>query len=193
MDLNKTISIKNRGAASVTYSVPDSNIRRSFTPNEIKRNVPIKELEMLAQTPGGLYIIKNYLLVSEEDVLDYLGIDIEPEYSYGEVEVKKLLLEGSLDQLADCLEFAPEGVLGLIKKISVEIELNDVRKRNLIKESKLAFDISAALAHIDFDKAKNDNTTKTGRRSAPINAIADTKKSGRRAAAVEVPTYNVVE
>ena len=63
-----------------------------------------------------------------------------------EKEVKNLLEHGTLDALLDCLDFAPIGVLDLVKKIAVEIELNDIRKRNAI-HNKLGFNIDVAIAN----------------------------------------------
>ena len=59
----------------------------------------------------------NYLIIDDKSALDFLNIQPEPEYFYTDVEIKKLLLEGSLDQLEDCLTFAPNGVIDLISSV----------------------------------------------------------------------------
>ena len=61
-------------------------------------------------------------------------------------EIIDLIKTGSLDAWLDCLDFAPEGVLQIIKDAAVELPLNDVQKRDAIKE-KLGFDVSAAIAN----------------------------------------------
>ena len=76
--------------------------------------------------------------------VEELNLHVEPEYEMGEEEIKNLLLNGSLDSLLDCLDFAPTGVLDLIKKLSVDLPLNDSEKRDVIKH-KLGFDIGKAL------------------------------------------------
>ena len=47
----------------------------------------------------------------------------------------------SLDQLLDCLDYAPEGVISLVKNMAVDMKLNDVSKRDAIKD-KTGFDVS---------------------------------------------------
>ena len=47
--------------------------------------------------------------------------NVEPEYFYTEKEVKELLTNGSLEQLEDTLNFAPEGVIELIKTMPVKM------------------------------------------------------------------------
>lgn len=54
------------------------------------------------------------------------------------------MAQGSLDEFLDCLDFAPEGVLDLIKNLSVELPLNDVAKREAIF-NKLGFNVDNAI------------------------------------------------
>ena len=35
-------------------------------------------------------------------------------------EIKELLTKGTLDQLKDCLDFAPEGVIELLKRLQLK-------------------------------------------------------------------------
>ena len=75
-------------------------------------------------------------MIDDNETLDSLNMgNQEPEYFYTEADVKKLLLEGTLDQLEDALNFAPEGVLKLIQDIAVAIEVPDTRKRKMISEN----------------------------------------------------------
>jgi len=59
---------------------------------------------------------------------------------------------GSLDEFLDCLDFAPDVVKDMIKDISVTLPLNDVAKRDAIKE-KLNFDVARA---IEIKNTKTD-------------------------------------
>ena len=61
-----------------------------------------------------------------------------------EDNVRDLILKGSLDQFLDCLDFAPEGVLEMIKKLAIELPMNDVEKREALKK-KTGFDVDAAI------------------------------------------------
>ena len=117
--LNKTVNVLNRGTAEVGYTLHDSGVRRNWMPNEIKKNMTVRELEQLTYIPGGLKLLQKYLVINDPDVCEYLGLETEPEYFYTEADVRTLLTTGTLDQLLDCLDFAPEGVIDLIKKLSI--------------------------------------------------------------------------
>ena len=69
---------------------------------------------------------------------------VEPEYDYTPTDIKNLLLNGSLDELLDCLDFAPEGVIEIVKDLAVELPLNDVAKREAIL-NKTGFNVTNAI------------------------------------------------
>ena len=72
----------------------------------------MEELKQLQYVSGGDYLLKHCLLINDEDALEVLNMrNLEPEYFYTEDIIKKLLEEGTLDQLEDCLNFAPDGVV----------------------------------------------------------------------------------
>lgn len=124
------VKVTNRNSGTTTYLLANGQ-RRTFAVNESK-NIDIEELKEVSALPGGEYLLKNYLIIDDKSALDFLNIQPEPEYFYTDVEIKKLLLEGSLDQLEDCLTFAPNGVIDLIKKIAIDLKLPDTRKRDMI-------------------------------------------------------------
>ena len=102
-----------------------------FSIGETKQ-ISIDEFKEFSQIDGGEYMLRNYLIVDDISAFDFLNIDPEPEYYYTEKEIKVLLEQGTLDQLEDALNFAPQGVIDLIKDISIKIELPDTRKRKMI-------------------------------------------------------------
>jgi len=63
-----------------------------------------------------------------------------------ESDVVELLKNGSVDQFLDCLDYAPAGVIELIKKFAVELPLDDYKKRQALK-AKTGFDVDAAVAN----------------------------------------------
>ena len=138
-------NVKNRSGSVVTYTIPEDNIRRRFTPGETKR-ISYEELLHLSYQPGGRELMAAFLQIQSEGVPKSLGIRTEPEYYMSEQEVVELIKHGSLDQFLDCLDFAPEGVLELLKKFSVEIPLTDFDKRQALK-TKTGFDVDAAIAN----------------------------------------------
>jgi hypothetical protein len=71
----------------------------------------------------------NFLQIADENVTNDLNIKTENEYYMSEEQIIELLREGSLDAFLDCLDYAPVGVMDLVKKYSVSLPLNDVEKR----------------------------------------------------------------
>jgi hypothetical protein len=143
MNNTKIYEVTNRSGSNVFYTIDEDNISRHFTPGEVKK-IPYEELEKLSYQIGGKSLINNYLLIKNTEALNQLDLEIEPEYNMDANAVKKLLLEGSLDALLDALDFAPGGVIELIKDIAVALPLNDMSKRKAIQD-KTNFNVSAAI------------------------------------------------
>lgn len=143
LDKDTLISVRNRDNGTVGYSVPDLQVHRSFTKNE-KKMIPMEELRKLIYTPGGSKIIKHYLVIENEEAAKELLGQVEPEYFYSRKDITNLLQYGSYESLVDCLNFAPVGVIDLVKEIAVKVQLNDVRKRQLIFE-KTGFNVDKAI------------------------------------------------
>ncbi len=187
--LNKNIVIKvtNRANSVVGYTIPDlGNLYRKFQPNETKE-ISVEELRKLSYVPGGKYIINNCLLIqNEEMVKELLGV-VEPEYTYSEEDIKNLLLNGSLDALLDCLDFAPKGVIDLVKKLAVDLEINDISKRNAIY-TKTGFNVTSAI-DINRETSENVNEIKSQGRRVPIE---DKESEGGNSRRTNPPKYKKV-
>lgn len=173
---NTKVKVMNRGLGTVGYKIPDLNLRREFDSKE-EKEITMEELRKLAFIPGGISLLQNNLVIKNEDAAKEILPNVEPEYFYTEEDVKNLLINGSLDALLDCLDFAPEGTLELIKKVAVNIELNDVQKRQVIQNT-LGFNITNAIENSRNDEevqpeikerrvAAKSVTTSTGRRTTP--------------------------
>ena len=184
------IKVKNRYSGTVGYTIPElGNLHRSFSKGETKE-ITMDELRKLSYISGGKVLLQNYLIVQNQDALkELLSDDVEPEYYYGEEEIKKLLLTGSNDQLLDCLEFAPEGVIGLVKDLAVSLKINDISKRNIILE-KTGFNVTNAIAINEETIEGEGEETKSSRRSAPVTVEKSDEAPKRRVAAPQ--QYNVV-
>ena len=184
------IKVKNRDSGTVGYTIPElGNLHRSFSKGETKE-IPMDELRKLSYISGGKILLQNYLIVQNQDALkELLSDDVEPEYYYGEEEVKKLLLTGSNDQLLDCLEFAPEGVIGLVKDLAVSLKINDISKRNIILE-KTGFNVTNAITINEETIEGEGEEAKSSRRSAPVTVEKSDETPKRRVAAPQ--QYNVV-
>ena len=185
---NMTVKVTNRDNGSVGYTIPDLNLHRTFQPKESKE-ITAEELRKLSYLPGGDVIIRDYLIIhnSPELLKELLG-EVEPEYYYSEEDVKTLLLSGSLEQLQDCLDFAPNGVIDLIKSLAVSLKIDNLSKRKAIQE-KTGFNVTRAIEiNEESEEEETSKETTQGRRAAPITTKSDEAPQRRSAP----PKYNVV-
>jgi hypothetical protein len=182
------LKVTNRNNGHTGYEVPDMNIYRHFSPNETKE-VTMEEMRKLSYVAGGRELIASCLVINNQEAVRELLSEVEPEYFYTEKEVEQLLKVGSLDQLLDCLDYAPDGVIGLVKSMAVDMKLNDVSKRDAIK-NKTGFDVSKAI-EIKIESEKADEVTETSsRRAAPIATKSENEEGAARR--TTAPRYNVV-
>ncbi len=190
LEKNTLVKVTNRSNGSVGYSVPDlGNLKRRFESGETKE-VTMEELRKLSYSIGGKVILNEYLIIhNAEAVAEILG-EVEPEYFYSKDDVKNLLINGSLDELKDCLDFAPEGTVDLVKKVAVETELNDIQKRVAIKES-TGFDITSAIA-VNKETSEEKQAETKVRRTATVTKTAEPTSTGRRATAPTTSKYKIV-
>lgn len=138
------IKVTNRFNGSIGYTIRDlNNLSRVFAPEETKE-ITMEELRKLSWETGGRTLINDYLIIQDEDALQEILGNPEPEYYYTEEDVKDLLENQSLDALKDCLDFAPRGTIDLVKKVAVELPLNDVAKRKAILEM-TGFNVTSAI------------------------------------------------
>ena len=183
IDEKKIVRVTNRDNGHVGYRIPDmNNLVRDFSANETK-NITVEELKKLAYISGGPTLIRDYLVIEDPEVVEEILGDVEPEYYYNEEDVKKLLLNGSLDELKDCIEFAPKGTVDLVKQLAVELPLNDITKRKAILDM-TGFNVDAAIMINEETKDEMENTQKVRRVNEPVKE--EVKSTGRRTAAPTV-------
>ena len=163
MQKNTIIKVLNRDNGQTIYSIPEMNgLRRVYEAGETKE-VTFEELQKLTYIPGGMALLKNNLMIQNKMAVKELLGEVEPEYLYTESEIKTLMLSGSLDEFLDCLDFAPGGVLQLIKTLAVEMPLNDVRKRQAIFE-KTGFNVDNAIKIKQQSEEPQGNVSTTPQR-----------------------------
>ena len=184
MESSKILKVKNRSASLAVYSIPEINIRREFAPGETK-NITYGELEKLSYQPGGRAIMQNFLQIIDPEATGDLGINREPEYDLSEQQIVDLMTKGSLDAFLDCLDFAPVGVIDLIKKFSVSLPLNDINKRDALKK-KTGFDVTVALANMQKEKEDMETPAVENKER---RVKTESAPEGRRT----TPKYNVVQ
>lgn len=183
-------NVKNRSSSVVIYRIPESNLRREFAPGETKK-IPFGELEKLTYQQGGKEILENFLQIIDETATTELAVNREPEYDMSEADIKELLLNGSLDAFLDALDFAPIGVVDLIKTMSVQLPLTDLNKRRALRD-KTGFDVDKALIHIEEEKAEEEAPkAPTTQRRVQKTTVAD--KPATTTARRTTTTYKKVE
>jgi hypothetical protein len=99
----------------------------------------------------------NFLQIIDEDVIDNLNIHTEAEYFMSEEQIIDLIKNGSYEAFLDCLDYAPVGVMDLLKKYAVSLPMNDIQKRQALKE-KTGFDVSKAISMNEAEKAEDNGS-----------------------------------
>lgn len=185
------VVVRNRNNGSTGYTLPDNNIRRSFAPGEEKK-IPFAELRSLQYVSGGDYILRNLLIINDKEALDALSMKVEPEYFYTEKEIRDLLLNKSMDEFLDFLDFASQGAIEIAKDIAVKEQVPDTRKREALSK-KTGFNIDNAIQinkimDADEEDEKNAEAQTKERRVKPKEENVEAPQ--RRTA---TPQYNVVK
>lgn len=183
------IKVKNRFDGTSSYTIPDERIQRTFASGEVK-DITMKELRSLSYQPGGKELMAEYLCIMNADAAQELIGRVEPEYNYTEEDVKRIMLTGSIDEFLDMLDFAPAGVIDIVKTMAVQCELNDVRKREAIYD-KTGFNVTRALENLRLEKeaAEAEGTTEQSSSGRRVQVKKETPKTESTPAR---RVYNVV-
>lgn len=178
---NKMYKVKNRSASMAVYSIPELGIRREFAPGEEKK-ISYNELEKLSYLSGGRQLMTHFLQITDEEVTTNLNIHTENEYYMSEEQIIDLIKYGSIDAFLDCLDYAPIGIIDLIKRYAVDIPMNDANKREALKK-KTGFDVDSALKNKEAEKtdetqeAKPEVKATTGRRTTTNYKVVTPKET----------------
>lgn len=184
------IKVRNRDNGTVGYTIPDlGNLHRNFQSGEVKK-VTMEELRKLSYIPGGEAILRDYLVIEDnnEAIAELLG-EVELEYTYTEEDVEKLLKYGSLEEFLDCLDFAPQGVIELVKHLAVKFEVNDIAKRQAILE-KTGFNVTNAIMINHETEKVGEEPVKTRRATTTVKDKQVTTTGATRRT---TPKYNVTK
>lgn len=176
---NRKVMVKNRSTSVVVLTVPNRHIRVELQPGQVLSTLTFSDLEEFSYQPGGDAILREYLQLAEIETKQ-LGLgEPQPEYFYSEADIQKLLKEGSLDEFLDCLDFAPEGVIDLIKRFSVSLPLTDTRKLESLKE-KTGFDAAAAIENVKKEQAEVGGATEETPTRRVVKADSNPSQPTRR-------------
>lgn len=190
-DMNKMVAVKNRSAGLVVYKIPEHNIRREFNMGETKQ-IPYQELVWLSYQPGGRNLMQNMLQIGEIEVTQSLNVRTEPEYFMSEADVVTLLQSGSLDEFLDALDFAPEGVIQLIKDLSVSLPLYDMQKREAILKA-TGFNVTAAIENAKPEEGEEKVEAQAATRRVQKTSVTQDAPARRTEAKYKVVAPATVE
>ncbi len=176
MDGNTKVPVKSRTEGSVAYKLDSMRVSRSWPKTGSVLQISLDELKELMVQPGGEYILRNLVIIENEEArLDILGGDVQPEYNYTEKEIQYLLYEAEDNALLDCLDYAPIGVLELIKQYSLEKLPNTTAKTKAVNQ-RLGIDLNKIAELIsEKDEGNAEKNADTGRRTAPLT-VSETKQ-----------------
>lgn len=161
------IKIKNRSDSYVGYEIPDMHLTRDFAPNEDKMVEKI-EIEKLSFQPGGQELINAYFQIFDTELAKEISPNYahEPEYTYTKEDVKRIILEASVEEFEDCLDFSPKGIVEQIKFMAVSLPMTDTRKMKILQD-RYGINVQAAIENIKDEEEQIQETTKTRRVAVP--------------------------
>lgn len=185
----KRVKVFNRASGSLAYKIDTLRVTRHWRKPGDYLNISIAELLELKTVRGGQSLLENYVIIEDKEALSVLFPDqeLEPEYNYGLKEIEALLYEADTEQLLDALDFAPKGVLDLIKAKSAEKLPNTTAKIEAInKKFKIDLNkINELYQEKEILEEKPEPTRR--RRTAPIIETEEPKQES------SLPKYKVVK
>ena len=131
---NKLYEVESKYSGYLSVKESNTGIVRVFPKKGFKMRLPKESILNISYNPGGRYILENQLIIKDDELLEELGIELEPEDSFTPEEIKMLIFQGTNEQLEDALSFGRDGTKQLIKDIAIEEDLGDVSKRKIISK-----------------------------------------------------------
>lgn len=147
---DELIEVRNLTTQRIAYLIPERSVRRDFSAFETKE-ITAGELRELWFKSGGKILLQNYLGVNNKELAREFGITNDQfthEYSWTKKDIDRVLLEGSADELADALDYAPLGITETLVNRAVELKISDMNKRKLIKEM-TDKDVSKMISYVE--------------------------------------------
>lgn len=154
------VTVRNFTDQRVVYVIPEKNIRREFMGFESKQ-IEVGELRELWFKSGGAKLLQDYLAVENRELAKEFDITddlFEHEYSWTQKDIDRVLLEGSEDELADALDYAPRGIVETLIDRAVALRIPNMNKRKLIKQM-TSKDISKKIAYAEMLETDDDQET----------------------------------
>jgi len=174
------VRVRNLTDQTVAYTIPELRVRRVFRGFEHKE-LTAGELRQLWYLPGGSRLLQDYLAVENQELAAEFGISEDVfthEYSWTLDDVKRVLLTGSIDELADALDFAPIGIVDTIISQAVILQIPDINKHRLIQQV-TGHDVTKMIKYAEeLNNLVED--TPTERKTRRVGSNKEVKPQGRR-------------
>lgn len=167
---NVLVEVDNLVGHTVGYKIEEDNVRRVFQPYE-KKKLTAGELRKLNYRYGGNVLLTNYLSVKNQELAAEFGVSSDTiEYNWTKDDVDRVLTTEPIEVLLDALDFGPDGIKNMIVDRAVELEINNMDKRNAILE-KTGFDVTnminfKKMASEGEDEEKPSNTQRRVKKSS---------------------------
>lgn len=180
VDGESIVYVDNMCGHRIGIYLSSSNSRRYFEP-KVKMPMKAADVRELNWQSGGHYMLLNYLRINDKSLAAEVGVpDDLIEYWYTEDDVRDILQNKPLDYLLDTLEFGPEGIVELCKKIAIELEIADNRKLEAIKE-RTGADINAIIRNRHaYDNVENEGTDAQTTRKRRVQQNAQGATTSKR-------------
>ncbi len=133
---DKLIPVSNLSRRRVAYTLPELHVDREWRQFEEGhkpdlKNIPFAELYALNNTPGGRQLIWDNLLIDDDPARKALELplsDTTPEVAYTREEVRKILRDGTEDEILDMLDFGPYYIAEWAKEEAINIDSSSRRE-----------------------------------------------------------------
>lgn len=177
------VRVRNLTDQTVAFIIAETRTRRIFRGFESKE-LTAGELRQLWYMPGGSHLLQDYLCVENKDLAAEFGVSDDlftHEYSWTLNDVKRVLLSGSMDELADALDFAPQGIVDTIISQAVILSIPDMNKQRMITKM-TGHDVTKMIENKEkLQKAIGENdTTEAPKRERRVGGNKEVKPQGRR-------------
>ena len=137
------VEVFNDSTGNVGYKT--ATISRDFMPKS-KKDIEVKELIDLLNTPGGKYLLDtNKLLIKNRDVRNFLGIEPIDDYNLTRDLANEILASGDLVKLEQVLQYCSDESLTKIVEEAIAMSISSIPQANLIKAYS-GYDIIEAIA-----------------------------------------------
>ena len=165
--MSNKIEVESKYRGYLSVKEENTNIRRVFPHIGFKMSLDEEAIKNISYSPGGREILENYLIIKDEKLVEDLALNLEPEDTFNENDIKELLTKGTYEQLEDALKYGSSGTRELIKDCAIDIKLSDNNKVKLISNF-LNINLNTILDFSQDITREDKNDDNRERRSTPF-------------------------